>query len=181
MFEFLFHLDYTNARDNNDYFHFGTVDVPIPSWADIIQEFNREYLIQLHNSEANLVKSYPDLGFVIHQCDSIPIVREFLHHLSSNHDKLNQIYTALAFISFTSAASTYGRHHDTMDVWYWQMTGFTLWQVEGRRKNFEKVLQPGELIYIPRGMWHNTKPITPRAGLSFGSEDRKDICLSQIE
>jgi hypothetical protein len=27
------------------------------------------------------------------------------------------------------------------------------------------------LIYVPRGMWHDTKPMTPRAGLSFGSED----------
>jgi ribosomal protein L16 Arg81 hydroxylase len=53
------------------------------------------------------------------------------------------------------------------------MTGYTLWQVEGRKRNFEKVLEPGELIYVPRGMWHNTSPMTPRAGLSFGSEDRK--------
>jgi ribosomal protein L16 Arg81 hydroxylase len=91
--------------------------------------------------------------------------------ISTSHHRLNQTYTALGYISLSSESATYGRHNDVMDVWCWQMTGYTLWKVEGHKRNFEKVLEPGELIYVPRGMWHDTKPMTPRAGLSFGAED----------
>ena len=58
-----------------------------------------------------------------------------------------------------------------MDVWCWNILGKTKWTVEGRQRVFEKVLEPGELIYVPRGMWHDTTPMSPRVGISFGSED----------
>jgi hypothetical protein len=171
MFNFLHNAEYLSARNNDDYYHFGRVPVPTPSWEEILSEFNREYLIHLQTGDPNIFKYQERFGFVLHQCEAIPIVREFLHHIAKNYHRQNQNYTALGYISFSSESATYGRHRDVMDVWCWQMTGYTLWQVEGRRRNFEKVLEPGELIYVPRGMWHNTKPSTPRAGLSFGSED----------
>jgi mannose-6-phosphate isomerase-like protein (cupin superfamily) len=174
MFDFLYSTNYLAARNNEDYFHFGHVRVPIPSWDEILQEFDREYQIHLSTDFKEIVKPQKRFGFVLHEAHAIPIVNHFLSAISKQHlIRKNQTFTAQAYISLSSQSATYGRHKDVMDVWCWQMTGYTLWQVEGRKRNFEKVLEPGELIYVPRGMWHNTSPMTPRAGLSFGSEDRK--------
>lgn len=172
MFQFLYDKNYLNARNNEDYFHFGKVKVPLPSWEQILQEFDREFKIHLQTGDKELFKFQENLGFVLHQMQAIPIVDTFLKQIAHNHIiRQNQTFSALAYISLSAASGTYGRHRDVMDVWCWQMTGYTLWRVEGRKRNFEKVLEPGELIYVPRGMWHDTKPMTPRAGLSFGSED----------
>lgn len=174
MFEFLNNSEYLNAKQHEDYYHFGAVEVPLPSWDEILEEFDREFNIHLKTEHKDIFKYQDRLGFVLHECQAIPIVNDFLVAISQHFHRENQIYTALAYISLSSESATYGRHKDVMDVWCWQMTGYTLWQVEGRYRNFEKVLEPGELIYVPRGMWHNTKPMTPRAGLSFGSEDNRN-------
>jgi len=173
-FDFLKNPEYISCRDNEDYFHFGKVNVLIPSWETILNEFDLEYRIHLYSENKDIFKYQDKLGFVCQKFDNIDVIKLFLSEISNTHHRIDQIFTALAYISLSSESSTYGRHNDIMDVWCWQMTGYTLWKVEGRKRNFEKVLEPGELIYIPRGMWHDTKPITPRAGLSFGSED---ICV----
>jgi ribosomal protein L16 Arg81 hydroxylase len=176
MFEFLKKSEYLGARDHEDYYHFGFVDVPLPSWEEILQEFDREYKIYLETGDKEIFNYQEKLGFVLHQVQAVPIVNEFLSAISKEHSiRKNQHFTALAYISLSSESATYGRHNDTMDVWCWQMTGYTLWKVEGRKRDFEKVLEPGELIYVPRGMWHDTKPVTPRAGLSYGSEDMRKL------
>ena len=169
---FLHDSNYLAARNNEDYYHFGRIPIQPPSWEEILQEFNREYLIHLQKGESNIFKYQERLGFVLHQMQGIPIVDQILREIARSHNiRQRQNFTALGYISLSSESATYGRHRDVMDVWCWQMTGHTLWKVEGRKRNFEKVLEPGELIYVPRGMWHDTKPMTPRAGLSFGSED----------
>jgi hypothetical protein len=172
MLEFLQDSNYLNARNNEDYYHFGKVKVPTPSWSEILEELDREFKIHLSTDYKEIVKFQNNLGMVLHQCEAMPIIGQFLKAISLTHNiRKNQNFTALAYISLSSESGTYGRHNDVMDVWCWQMTGYTLWKVEGRQRNFEKVLEPGELIYVPRGMWHDTKPMTPRAGLSYGSED----------
>jgi hypothetical protein len=175
MFQFLYDRNYLTARNNEDYYHFGRVNIPPPSWGEILQEFDREFQIYLQTGDKEIFKFQDNLGFVLHQVETIPVVNEFLRQIARTHHTIrqNQTFTALAYISLSAASGTYGRHKDVMDVWCWQMTGYTLWKVEGRFRNFEKVLEPGELIYVPRGMWHDTKPMTPRAGLSFGSEDAR--------
>jgi hypothetical protein len=169
---FLHDSNYIAARNNEDYYHFGHIRVKLPSWEEILAEFDREYKIHLETGNKDIFKYQERLGFVIHEMQAIPIVNQILRDISRSHNiRQNQRFTALGYISLSSESATYGRHNDVMDVWCWQMQGYTLWKVEGRKMNFEKVLEPGELIYVPRGMWHDTKPMTPRAGLSFGSED----------
>ena len=170
-FDFLHNHEYINARNNEDFYHFGKVDVPTPSWEEILFEFDREYKIHLFTSDKHIFQFQKNLGFILNKFEKIYIVNNFLNQISRSHHREKQIFTAISYISLSSESSTHGRHNDVMDVWCWQMTGYTLWKVEGRKRNFEKVLEPGELIYVPRGMWHNTKPMTPRAGLSFGAED----------
>ena len=174
MFNFLYDSAYIAARNNNDYFHFGHVKVPMPGWDYVLDELDRELVIQANQKDQNIVKHFQNYSIVIHQAQNIhPVVGDFLKQISNSYTgfKRNQGFTALGYISLSSLSQTYGRHNDVMDVWCWNILGKTKWTVEGRQRVFEKVLEPGELIYVPRGMWHDTTPMGPRVNISFGSED----------
>lgn len=174
MFHFLYDSAYIAARNNNDYYHFGNVKVPMPGWDYVLDELDRELVIQANQKDQNIVKHFHNYSIVIHQAQNIhPVVGDFLKQISNSYTgfKRNQGFTALGYISLSSLSQTYGRHNDVMDVWCWNILGKTKWTVEGRQRVFEKVLEPGELIYVPRGMWHDTTPMGPRVNISFGSED----------
>ena len=71
--------------------------------------------------------------------------------------------TAHLYFNVTTKAETFGRHKDTMDVYYWQCQGVTQWIVEDKNV----ILNPGDLIYIPSGMYHSVTPLSPRLGISM--------------
>lgn len=177
MFEFLHKSEYINAKHNEDYFHFGFVELPTPDWQMVLNSL--EYA-STKSKEENTKQEFRELnnhGFVFNFPMNTPkehiIFHDFLQAISISHNpfRKKQTYSAFNFFSLCSNSETLGRHNDVMDVWCWQILGATHMTVEGKRKTFEKVLEPGELIYIPRGMYHNTKPLGPRSLISFGSED----------
>jgi ribosomal protein L16 Arg81 hydroxylase len=86
--------------------------------------------------------------------------------------------TGNAYVSF-SGKGTFGKHWDTHDVYAVQLIGKKLWQLypptqplplshqTSRRMQqecppvpaFECVLAAGDLLYIPRGWWHQVTPL----------------------
>lgn len=86
--------------------------------------------------------------------------------------------TSNAYVSF-GGSGTFGRHWDTHDVVVLQLQGKKHWQIfapslplplshqtSERMKlpcpatpEFEIVLECGDLLYIPRGWWHNVTPL----------------------
>ena len=69
--------------------------------------------------------------------------------------------TAHLYFNISTKAETFGKHKDTMDVYYWQCQGVTHWIVEDKNV----ILNPGDLIYIPTGMYHSVTPLSPRLGI----------------
>jgi len=57
----------------------------------------------------------------------------------------------------------FGRHNDDMDVWFWQCQGLSRWVLDDK----EFTLEPGDLIYVKKGIYHNVSALTPRAGVSM--------------
>lgn len=97
--------------------------------------------------------------------------------------------TCNAYLSF-GGQGTFGKHWDTHDVFIVQAIGSKRWQVY--RPTFplplsqhtsnaspvqpneppvlDTVLNPGDLLYIPRGWWHNVTPLDgPSFHLSIGA------------
>lgn len=72
------------------------------------------------------------------------------------------------YFSFLPGIESHGIHCDVTDVHIWQQQGITQWTVYDKQK-YTYNLMPGDILYIPKGMYHDTIPITARAGLSFGS------------
>ena len=101
--------------------------------------------------------NYPGF-FVSHEGHNIDKVKDVLKDLECN--------TAHLYFNVTTKAETFGRHKDTMDVYYWQCQGVTQWIVEDKNV----ILNPGDLIYIPSGMYHSVTPLSPRLGISMSNE-----------
>lgn len=67
------------------------------------------------------------------------------------------------------------RHHDDADVMNLQCKGQTRWQVcqtyDGPCEEF--ILDPGDIIYVPKHLWHEVSAIGPRTNIIFGYEANK--------
>jgi hypothetical protein len=179
MFEFLHRSDYINAKHNEDYYHFGFVEVPSPDWQMVLNFLDLAISNSKTENSKQECRELKNHGFIFNfpldQPENNPIFKAFLRAIADSHNRFRgrQIFTAFNFLSLSSISETLGRHNDVMDVWCWQVLGKTHMTVEGKRRIFDKVLEPGELIYIPRGMYHTTRSMGPRSLISFGAEDKK--------
>ena len=73
--------------------------------------------------------------------------------------------------SLSSGAETNGEHKDTADVFLLHGMGNTLvktYDETGGQTNVR--MQNGDILYIPRGIWHDTVPLSARFAFSIGLE-----------
>lgn len=71
------------------------------------------------------------------------------------------------YTSFGKSAITMGRHNDDDDVLIVQSIGKMKYLFDD---NSSVVMNPGDSLYIPKGMYHNPIVIEPRVTLSFSWE-----------
>lgn len=131
----------------------------LPTWEEILEDVEHNLL---NNKHVKLLGNY---GFVTHEGERIPSVlkiKEEIHKLNPS-----AICSAHIYISLFSKSQTFGRHKDTSDVFFIQALGQTEWMIEDTQiKSF--VLSPGDMVYIPKHMYHTPYPKGPRVGLSIG-------------
>jgi mannose-6-phosphate isomerase-like protein (cupin superfamily) len=147
--------------DINKHKFLGKVDYPLVTWDEVIFNLNKNVISNGH------IRVLNNLGFVTHNAENIEKVnyvnKVFQELFPSNH------VTAHLYFSLTEISQTLGKHVDHESVFFWQCIGTTKWTVyEDDEYNYD--LMPGEILYIPKGVYHNTHPVTPRAGISFGLE-----------
>lgn len=67
------------------------------------------------------------------------------------------------------------RHRDNADVLNLQCLGKTRWRTSEAYDSSptEFILEPGDVIFIPKELWHEVTAIGPRANLIFGFEANK--------
>ena len=73
------------------------------------------------------------------------------------------------YISLSKESHTIGKHRDSCDVWFWQLQGQTKWTLWDPDP-ITYILNPGDIVYNPRRMFHDPRPMGPRAGMSIGIE-----------
>ena len=154
------------------------------TWDEIMDMFyiNHGYenglQMALPYAEVNDGKNKYNAGiytFILQDIPSIEKYKERTEYLAKaldidefRDDKLKQNFYIdyCIYMSFTPKAKSHGVHRDTADVFHWQQRGqttFTVWD----DKEYTYVLNPGDCIFIPAGMYHDTLPLTPRAGISY--------------
>jgi len=131
------------------------------SWDDVVHNID----ITVCEETRPPLKILDNLGIVSHDTTDIlktyPI-RNLIKKYRPNIDPTVHLY-----ISLTSVSNTFGKHNDFTDVIIWQCLGVTRWTIYDTQ-TIQYDLKPGEFLYIPMGMFHDTTPITPRASISFG-------------
>lgn len=80
-----------------------------------------------------------------------------------------------AVFSVTDWDKSSTRHRDNADVLNLQCLGRTKWVTSATYDSepTEHFLDPGDIIFIPRELWHEVSAIGPRANLIFGFEANK--------
>jgi len=116
------------------------------------------------------------------QClqDVLPMLRQYR--------PVENRVTSIAFMSFTADGKSFDIHRDSMDVYYVQAVGQVTWTFWDIRDDIEahaatpedgtiieqRVLNPGDAVWAPRGVWHHVTVTEPRAGVSYGIEGPVD-------
>ncbi len=159
MVNFLQDSDFISKRHGGQHHVVRNVDLETPSWNDILTHLNRNIV-----SKAKM-KILDNLGFVYFDADCMPQVNSLLADIRQTTDKP---CSAHCYVSLLEISSTFGRHNDNADVFFWQVQGSTQWRVEQDSQVYEYTLLPNDIIYIPRFVVHEVTPLTPRAGISFG-------------
>ena len=120
-----------------------------PSWQDVINNLNNSI------QKGDLIKSNDRGFFVSHRAYEILKVDMVRKKLKANGAHL--------YVNFLYDGDAFPKHQDNVDVIFWQIIGKTKWPVDK-----EYILEPGDLIKIPKNTSHEVKPLTARAGISFG-------------
>lgn len=152
----MFHI-----QDIHKHQFLGNINFPRLTWDDVIYNFNKTIVEGLTYRTTN------SFGFVTHHNNhnkKVLAVAEEIQKLFPTNE-----ISAHLYVSLTELSDTFGRHNDPERLFIWQSIGITRWYVWDD-KEYTYDLIPGDLLYIPAGMDHNTKPITPRAAISFGIE-----------
>ena len=128
------------------------------TWDDVIKQMSNEFKNKTHKLVVNDLNIPPTIvlhGYehpdTIKKCFDLISIQEKVKHL--------HIYTSLG-----ENSSTFGRHKDTMDVLIAQSIGSVCYSFDDG-KIFK--LNPGDSIFIPKGVYHNPIILEPRVTLSF--------------
>lgn len=131
-----------------------------PTWDEVIDLLDFSF----HNNQP--YKDSGNYGLVVHCAERIPSVLDVINQIKKEHEYCLGI-DAHVYMSLSSKSKTFGRHNDNVDVFFWQVKGQTRWVVEGSQK-VTTTLNSGDIIYVPKGQYHDTRPLGPRFGISFG-------------
>lgn len=134
---------------------------PAVSWDEVFRCL--DYSVKLDRP----LRTSPNFGIVIHDVRASKTLTGVLGQFSQLDPSSSA--TAHLYVSLTGQAETIGWHKDTCDVIYWQAIGLTEFSVDDSGI-VRYTLAPGDAIYVPAGMMHDTKPLGPRCGVSLGLE-----------
>lgn len=172
------------SRLNSDAILFKSIATDNPTWSDFIKHLDHEYhnppqQISSRPDEEKMVNgvcirnnfylsvrspargSYGNIFFP--QCDDI---------LSFFDKIMGEPGSGVsAFINFVGKESPINIHPDRRDTLYWQCIGSTTWNIYPDEKNLSQfksfILNPGDVIFVPKGVSHTVLTGEPRAAIAF--------------
>jgi len=101
---------------------------------------------------------------------NFPGIEDKADRLTQLHEQLSKPGKCLGYfgaVSFTTKEPTTSKHNDPMDVIYAQFVGSVTWTIYDEDGSESHVLNPGDIIYVPKTVMHEVTSLTPRAAISF--------------
>ena len=122
------------------------------SWKEAFYNFNDSV------SKNEIVKKKEGF-FVSHNAERISLVQDVLNDLECR--------VAHLYIGIDITNPGFGRHVDTVNVWFWQNKGTSRWDFSD---GDSYTLYEGDLIYVPKGVYHKVSSVEARFGISMSQE-----------
>lgn len=101
---------------------------------------------------------------------NFPGVEDKANKLTQLHQELSTPSKCIGYfgaVSFTTKEPTTSKHNDPIDVIYAQFVGSATWTIFDEDGSEVHVLNPGDIIYVPKTIMHEVTSLTPRAAISF--------------
>lgn len=161
MYEFLCDSNFIKAKCNNKHYYFGNVLLDVPSWDDVFLNLEKSL------EENSFIRNMYGYGIVTHNGGThIQKVKDFQTEIGKKEKHKN--VTSHVYIALTKFFPSFDNHKDTSDVFFWQIIGKTKWIVTDNNVEFEYILSPGDVIFVPKDMYHKVISLGPRVGISIG-------------
>lgn len=154
-------MNYTILKPQSKHTIFKNIWSDTPSWKEIFFD------LQESVKEGSFIKVLDPFTIITHNVGAhIPIVHTILEALKINY--LNLPVSAHMYRGLNSYSTGLGKHKDTMDVFFWQIKGTTKWNISEDNELFTYIVEEGDVIFVPRLVFHEVTSLCPRVGISFG-------------
>lgn len=148
------------ARTNEQELYIPNVLTDTVSWDESF-----DYLTKVVEEESNIKLPGKYFTIVTHTAHThihkVHVVNEHLKNIKNRNDYPVEAHM---YMGLTGMSESFGPHSDDCEVLFWQCIGRTQWTVNDNIY----ILCPSDCIYVPRGMQHDVKSLSPRMGISFG-------------
>jgi uncharacterized RmlC-like cupin family protein len=149
------------------------------SWDNFINSINDGYDLNDLNNKVEPAKEvvgkinfWQKLTMTLENINetNFPGIQGKAERLAQLHKELSGSGKCIGYfgaVSITHKEPTTGKHNDPMDVIYAQFIGSVTWTIYDEDKYEIYVLNPGDIIYVPKTVIHEVTSLSPRAALSF--------------
>lgn len=166
------------ALDNGVTTHLKNQIIILPEWSDFIKSIDTAISEPPKNQRVN--EGFEQIGNVLFfdklaigidhsQTYNYPGLKEMKEYI----EKFNlEVVKSYSFINFSSFQKTVGEHKDDVAAVYVQIINSVKWVIYtsddvNNRESTEFILNPGDVIFKPKGVYHEVIPFMPRVGMSF--------------
>lgn len=142
-----------------------------------IRMIGLENINYVDNPDGTAVSQNVLPSFVTHNAELIPSVAYVRNLISNKHNlkKSTHRINSHLFMSFIASSEAFGMHCDSEDTYIWQVIGTTPWRLKmGTSPDAEIeefVLEPNDMIFIPKHWDHSPLVDGPRCSVSFSIEE----------
>lgn len=161
-FSFLRDPAFVNQYQRGNCFVFRDTPMPTLQWTDIIAGIDEA----VKTNTLSPVGKPHTYGMILRRAASISNVRLLMDEYQKIDPTLQ--VSAHCYVSLSSQSGTLGKHRSKSSVLFWQAIGYVSWTVDTLDGERTFMLKPNDMIYCPTLMYHDVKPLTPRAGISLG-------------
>jgi len=172
------------AKKTNTHLVFKKLFTDTPSWDEIFNHMTYEYYKEpkLNFPEEYIVNG----GVAFNRGMAYAQIRD-----ASFHDKykkvssfFNEVFNDISpgggvYLDLIFGREKVNFHPDPSDNLHWQIIGITTWEFKKNelQENPDSTIKlyPGDIVFIPDGLWHSVYSNTPRCGMTIPYSVRHNI------